>query len=134
MSDSRQSGGIFMTQQEGEDLLLVEAYGGGGFRFLDKRVEGSVLVTGAGFFPIDAKTSSDLREHHFEKLMRAGERPEILLVGTGDRMQLLEPALRKYLADAGMAPDLMDTGAAARTFNVLQMEDRKVAALLIQTD
>jgi len=133
MSEAFQSGGIFMTQPDGEDLLLVEAYGDGGFRFLGKRVEGSVLVTGAGFFPVEANAVEDLQECHFEKLIEGPERSEVLLVGTGERMKLLAAPLRKYLLGNGLAPDLMDTGAAARTFNVLQMEDRKVAALLLHT-
>jgi len=133
MGDSFQSGGIFMEQQEGESLLLVEAYGDGGFRFLGKRVEGSVLVTEAGFFPIDALAATDLTIAHFDMLVSGKDRPEILLVGTGDKMTLLPAELRKALEQQGFSVELMDTGAAARTFNVLRMEDRRVAALLVQT-
>jgi len=132
MSESFQVGGIFMEQQEGDNLLLVEAYGDGGFRFLGRRVEGSVLLTTEDVYPIDAETSSDLTVDHFQRLDEGGNRPEILLIGTGSKMNLLSAELRKTLQSSGIGFELMDTGAAARTFNVLRMEDRQVAALMIQ--
>jgi len=132
VSNSFNSGGIYMEQQEGNDLLLVEGYGDYGFRFFGKRVEGSVLVTETGYYPIKVETIADLALTHFDAVS-GGKRPEILLIGTGEKMTLLPAALRKELEAQGLGFELMDTGAAARTFNVLRMEDRRVAAILIQT-
>lgn len=56
---------------------------------------------------------------------------KVLLVGCGRRMTLLAPDLRKALRDAGLVVDVMDTGAACRTYNVLLGEKRPVAAALI---
>lgn len=123
-----------MEQQGSDDLLLVEAYGDGGFRLRGRRVEGSVLLVGDGFFPVEAESVADLTEAHFDQLFTAEEKPEILFVGTGAKMQLLPGAIRKFLEAKGFMPELMDTGAAARTLNVLRMEDRRVAALLLQVD
>lgn len=131
MGESYQSGGVYMEQQDGENLLLVEAYGDGGFRFLGKRFEGSVLVTETGFFPITANSAAELTSADFALLGEGKDRPEVLLVGTGEKMTLLPGALRRELEASGIGFELMDTGAAARTFNVLRMEDRKVAAMLI---
>ena len=41
------------------------------------------------------------------------------------------PELRKALHEAGVVAEVMDTGAACRTFNVLMAEERRVAAALI---
>ena len=123
-----------MEQQGRDDLLLVEAYGDGGFRFRGRRVEGSVLVIGDGFYPVEAIGVSDLTAMHFDQLHSADEKPEILFVGTGEKMQLLPAAIRQHLQAQGYMPEIMDTGAAARTFNVLRMEDRRVAALLLQVE
>jgi len=131
MSESFKTGGIYMEQQEG-DYLLVEAYGDEGFRFLGRRVEGSVLVTGGGFFPVGAKTLAEVTRADISEITDPNERPEILLVGTGEKMALPPANVREMLQDIGTGYELMDTGAAARTFNVLRMEDRRVAALLIQ--
>ena len=46
-------------------------------------------------------------------------------------MQLVPPALRPALREAGIVVDAMDTGAACRTYNVLLAEDRRVAAALL---
>ncbi|SDD56277.1 Uncharacterized conserved protein, contains Mth938-like domain [Kordiimonas lacus] len=123
-----------MEQQADDDLLLIEAYGDGGFRLMDRRVEGGVLVQPTGFYPMDAKTLDDLKPEHFSKIMNEGDRPEIVLVGTGVKMQLLPKAIRQFLEDANIGFDIMDTGAAARTYNVLLMEQRRVACLLLPVD
>jgi uncharacterized protein len=131
VSGSFNSGGVHMEQQDGDGLLLVEGYGDGGFRFFGQRVEGSVLVTENGYCPMDLSEISALTEKHIEEATKE-VKPEILLIGTGEKMALLPAALRKSLEQAGIGYELMDTGAAARTFNVLRMEDRRVTAILVQ--
>lgn len=131
MSESFKTGGIYMEQQEG-DYLLVEAYGDGGFRFLGKRVAGSVLVTENGFFPIKAANLDELTSPDIGAVTALEGQPELLLVGTGEKMALPSAKIRALLQETGVGYELMDTGAASRTFNVLRMEDRRVAALLIQ--
>ncbi|MBL4837360.1 MAG: Mth938-like domain-containing protein [Kordiimonadaceae bacterium] len=133
MSNKSQSGGVYMEQAE-DDLLLVEAYGDGGFRMKGSRLEGSLYITADGFYPVACKTVADLTEADFDQMLSDDAKPEILLVGTGAKMQLLPVAIKKFLVEAGHVPDIMDTGAAARTFNVLRMEGRQVAALLLQVD
>lgn len=56
---------------------------------------------------------------------------EFLLLGSGARMQLLPKALRQGLRDAGLVVEVMDTGAACRTYNVLLAEGRRVGAALL---
>lgn len=134
MSNKIQSGGFILEQQGDEDLLLVEAYGDGGFRLMGRRVEGGVIVLPTGFYPIEATDIPSLATADFDRILSAGDRPEILLVGTGQKMQLLPAAIRQFLDEKGVGFDLMDTGAAARTYNVLLMEERKVACLLLPVD
>lgn len=132
MSSNIQSGGVFMEQQGTSDLLLVEGYGDGGFRLRGDRVEGSVLIIGNDHFPVNASSVNELAEGDFAQIFETVDTPDILFVGTGEKMQLLPANIRKFLQSKGYTPELMDTGAAARTFNVLRMEDRRIAALLIQ--
>lgn len=70
-----------------------------------------------------------LQREHFEFL--AGLAPEILLLGTGERLRFPDPALLQPLAQARVGLEVMDTNAACRTFNILMGEDRKVVAALI---
>ncbi len=74
---------------------------------------------------------AELSEVSFQPVAEAAEDIEILLLGCGPRMELVPGPLRAALRSAGIVIEPMDTGAAARTFNLLLSEDRRVAAALI---
>jgi uncharacterized protein len=57
--------------------------------------------------------------------------PELILVGTGQRQIFPAAAFRARFLSAGIGIEVMDTGAACRTFNVLVAEQRPVVALLM---
>ena len=57
--------------------------------------------------------------------------PEIVLLGTGSQLRFPAAALTRSLIDAGIGLEVMDTGAACRTYNVLMNEGRRVAAALL---
>ncbi|HRL22749.1 Mth938-like domain-containing protein [Alcaligenes sp. SDU_A2] len=64
---------------------------------------------------------------------RPADAPELLLIGTGQRQHFLNPAITQELLQLGIGVEIMDTQAAARTYNILMAEGRKVVvALLIQ--
>jgi len=56
--------------------------------------------------------------------------PEIVLLGTGSQQLFPPRELVFAMARRGIGFEVMDTRAAARTFNVLISEDRDVAAVL----
>ncbi len=56
--------------------------------------------------------------------------PDILVLGTGSEIRFAPPKITFALARRGIGLEVMDTRAAARTFNVLLGEGRDVAALL----
>jgi len=61
------------------------------------------------------------------------QKPEIILFGTGRQQQFPNIALLTEIMRAGTAIEVMETGAACRTYNVLIGEYRSVvAALLIE--
>jgi len=59
---------------------------------------------------------------------------EVLLIGCGDNLMFLPEHLRQMFREAGISVDLMNTGAACRTFNVLMTEERRAAVALIAVD
>ncbi|KJS77022.1 MAG: MTH938/NDUFAF3 family protein [Serpentinimonas sp.] len=77
----------------------------------------------------DCARHADLREQHFALL--AEWRPELLLLGSGLRLRFVAPALLRPLIEAGIGVETMDTLAAARTYNILAAEGRRVAAALL---
>ncbi|NWY00030.1 NDUF3 factor, partial [Nothoprocta ornata] len=58
-------------------------------------------------------------------------RIEILVLGTGDRVERLHPALMKHMRACGIAVEVQDTVNACATFNFLMSEKRLTAAALI---
>ena len=56
---------------------------------------------------------------------------EFLLLGLGARNALPPRAIREALLAAGMGLEFMDTPSAARLYNVLTAEGRRLAAALI---
>ena len=57
--------------------------------------------------------------------------PEIVLLGTGPRQIFPAASFRAQFLSVGIGVEVMDTGAACRTFNVLVAEQRRVVALLM---
>jgi uncharacterized protein len=56
---------------------------------------------------------------------------DFLLVGTGSELRVLPAAVRAGLKEAGIGVEVMATGAAARTFNVVVSEGRRVAGAFV---
>jgi len=78
--------------------------------------------------PWPAKHIAELAEADFEAILETG--PEIVLLGTGAANIFPPRELTFAFARKGIGLEVMDTAAAARTFNVLANEGRKVAAVL----
>lgn len=57
--------------------------------------------------------------------------PEVVLLGTGAQQRFPERTLLRTFLTKGIGIEVMDTGAASRTFNVLAAEDRRVVAALL---
>ncbi len=110
---------------------IIDTYGNGGFRFAGMSHRGSILLLPSGVraWPINAPGEIDRTALRPVQAEAAGI--ELLLVGTGLDIAAIDPALRGWLKDAGVGLDVMQTGAAARTYNILVGENRKVAAALI---
>jgi len=57
--------------------------------------------------------------------------PEILILGTGRRTLFPNAAIMAHLAELHIGFECMDSRAAARTYNILVAEGRKVSAALL---
>lgn len=59
------------------------------------------------------------------------ENIEVLLIGTGAQQHFLHPSITSGLLSLRIGVEIMDTQAAARTYNILMSEGRRVVAALI---
>jgi len=109
----------------------IERYGAGGFRISGTAHEGGVLVTGNRVAPWPAGGLAGLDAEAVAPLIALRDEFEFVLIGCGPQFGLLPKAAKQALRDAGIRFDVMDTGAACRTYNVLVAEGRRVAAALL---
>jgi uncharacterized protein len=113
----------------------IDAYGDGGFRIDNKRVEGSMyLLPDEGMFPWGMTAIEEVTPEHFIEIAAATESYDLLLIGTGASLQFPSKEVREHLANIPLHFEVMDTGAACRTYNVLLGEQRRVAAALIAVE
>lgn len=109
----------------------IERYGAGTFRIEGTVHEGAVLLTQREVVPWHVADFSRATGEDVAAIVAARDDFEFVLIGSGPRAALLGKAAREALKAAGIRFDVMDTGAACRTFNVLVAEGRRVAAALL---
>src|SRR5689334_13696327 len=105
-----------------------DAYGNGGFRFAEMSHRGSVLALPSGIKAWPIASMADLTDEALDPIFAEASEIELLLFGTGLGIAALPNAFRQRFREAGIGLDVMQTGAAARTYNILLAENRKVAA------
>jgi uncharacterized protein len=111
-------------------LHVVRAYAPGLLRIGEREFSRSVIVSARALI-------EDWRPQHMAELTASdlepvlALRPAVLLLGSGPRQVFPAAELLAQLYAARIGFEVMDTGAACRTYNVLVGEGRAVAAALI---
>ena len=116
-----------------EGRQTIDAYGNGGFRIAGQRWTGSVIVFPHRTLAWSAASFEDVDPDRLDPVVQEGG-VQVLLLGCGRRAQFPDKYLREKLREQGVVVEPMDTGAAARTFNVLLAEERAVAAALLAVE
>ncbi len=114
-----------------EGQQLVNSYGDGGFRVSGVRYEGNIIILPDQTLEWPLVAIEDLSLEALQPVLEAEPSIEILLFGCGKSMAFIDEGLRNQLRAQGIIIDSMDSGAAVRTYNVLLLEKRRVAAALI---
>ncbi len=112
----------------------IDAYGNGGFRFADMSHRGSILCLPSGIYAWPVAKAEELDAAAFAPVFAEKAGLGLLLLGTGRRQVMPGPELRRAFMGVNIALEAMDTGAAARTYNVLLAEGRPLGAALIAVD
>lgn len=113
------------------DRMAIEAYGDGGFRLQGEFHAGSLLVLPDRLSAWSPKGLEEVTAEAIEPIGAARAEFDLLLIGTGLTMRRLPAEGRERLAGLGFAFETMSTAAACRTYNLLIVEGRRVAAALI---
>lgn len=93
-------------------------------------IRSSALLAASGA-PRDwsATDAAALDERDLEPLLALA--PDLVLLGTGERQVFPGGRVLAALAARGIGCEVMDNGAACRTFNLLLQEGRKVVLALV---
>ena len=109
--------------------LTIRSVGADGIRINDRLWSETVALTPEEIIePWHSVPLAELTEDDFSALLKHS--PELVIVGTGAKSEFPPRQLMFAFARRGVGLELMDTAAAARTFNVLAGEGRRVAAVL----
>jgi len=117
-----------------DGVQIIQGYGDGGFRIVQVFHRGPILVMPEATVPWTVTPETALAPFDpaaLEPILAADPGFDILLIGTGPSQVFIPPAIRQRIRERGPVAEMMDTGAACRTFNLLLAEGRRVAAALL---
>lgn len=113
---------------------IIQSYAGGIFKVNGNVYENSILVTPeetTNWEICDVSSVDNLKAEHFDVFIKNADAIDVVLLGCGKNMTFISPVLRQELREKGLNVDVMDTGAACRTYNVLMAEGRRVVCALL---
>ena len=108
---------------------VILGYDGGVLRLRGRLVESSAIVTASEVRAWAATSAETLSPELFEPVLALGV--DVVLLATGRRQLWPPPAVLAHLAARRIGLEVMDTGAACRTFNLLVGDGRPVALAAI---
>ena len=114
--------------------VLIDAHGAGGFRFAGLSHRGSLLCLPDGIWAWSVAAPADLTADSLALVFDRSESLDFFILGTGAEPWAMPPPLRAHFRDAHISVDVMTTGPAVRTYNVMLMENRRIGAALIAID
>lgn len=114
-----------------EGRQIIQSYGAGGFKVSGEKYQTGLIVTPEKTTSWVNKSADELSMDDFKILISNSSQYDVFLLGTGQMSAFPPKELLQQLRKENVNPDIMDTGAACRTYNVLMAEGRRVAALLL---
>lgn len=119
----------------GTAKVSITEYDEGGFVINDVNMRGGVALFSEIAMLWKPKRMEDITREHLAVFTVANPPIEILVLGCGERIShTLAPELKEMLKVNGIVVEYLDTVNACATFNILNAEDRRVAAALLPYD
>lgn len=121
---------MHFAREDCSSPLLIRACADGEITVGEHHYRNSLIVTNHRVIP-DWRPScyEELNREDFDFLRSL--QPQIIVLGTGGRLQFPSTQLTGGLLETGIGVEVMNTAAACRTFNILLAEDRQVVAALL---
>ena len=118
-----------LTDERSQGLNTIRSYSPGQVKVGEAVITRSCLISASTLISDwRPQTLSELSQQDLEPILALA--PEIVVLGAGAKQRFPPMELMAALMSRGIGCDVMDTGAACRTYNVLVSEGRKVVAAL----
>lgn len=112
-------------------INIIQGYGPGRFRIGQTVYEHSLLVSATRVARWNASEASQITPESLEVFLNHDPALEVFLFGTGKSIMPIPQNIRDTLRSQKIGCDVMDTGAACRTYHVLLAEKRRVGAAML---
>jgi len=118
-----------LTVSSSEQRLLIRGYAEGVLRVGDRQITTPVMLGPTEVHgTLQASEPSELTEAELAAVFAA--QPEVVIIGWARGQFFLPAAQRRWFLERRIGLELMELGAACRTFNVLVADDRRVIGLM----
>jgi uncharacterized protein len=118
------------SEDAGKGHHRIDAYGQGGIVIDGRNFRTGLIVSPTRIVEDWGPQTPDvLAAEHIAALIALD--PQVIVIGTGARQVFPHPRVFAKALAHGLGVEVMDTGAACRTYNILVGEGRRVAAGLI---
>jgi len=118
------------TQQSPAGINLIRRYGSDFVTIGDEEIRRSCLVSATvlvrGWTP---RSVDELGSEHLAPIFDLA--PEVVVLSTGATQKFPRAALRAEFSARRIGIEIMEVGAACRTYNVLVGEERKVVGAIL---
>ncbi|XP_020789871.1 NADH dehydrogenase [ubiquinone] 1 alpha subcomplex assembly factor 3 [Boleophthalmus pectinirostris] len=119
-----------MKKEQGSGPM-IQSYSSRGFNIDGNRVFGPCAVLPPAILQWKVGSHTDITEESVSLFHMIEPRIEILVLGTGAKVERIDPAVLALLKKKGISVEVQDTPNACATFNFLTSERRVAAAGLI---
>lgn len=119
-----------LTDEKIGGINLIRSYAAGEVRVGETVIRSSCLVkTDQLIGDWRPQTVAEISVADMETVLAL--KPEVVVIGSGPRQQFPAPEIIGAVLSRGVGCEVMDTGAACRTYNILASEGRTVVAALL---
>jgi len=117
------------TQQRPEGANLIRRYGAEFIAIGDEEIRSSCIVSAGSITAWTPRSVEELGVEHLAVIFELN--PEVVVLATGARQTFPRLGLRAEFATRRIGLEVMEIGAACRTYNVLVAEERRVLAAIL---
>jgi uncharacterized protein len=121
-----------LTSQRQEGINLIRRYGADFIVIGEREIRGSCIVSAQSIDTWSPRSVDELAVEHLAPLFAL--QPEVVVLSTGVRQTFPRAVLRAEFAARKIGLEIMEIGAACRTYNVLVGEERRVLGAILLPD